>query len=180
MEYFSAGNGLVLWFFLLFLGGCGTFLAVRFSEKKDYAGQAIVPLMMIALSLLFWAITFSFPSEEAGPAVVPRLWIFWSVLLAGILLVFCFTGKTDKDPRKGRLGFLLTGVILTIVYFFAIEILGYFISSFLFLALLMYLLSFRKPLVVFLVCTGWVLFSYIIFYKLLYIQLPLGFIENFI
>lgn len=180
MEYFSDGNGLVLWFFLLCFAGCGTVLALRFSKKKDYTGQAIIPTMMIAFSLLLWAITFSFPSEEAGPAVVPRLWIFWSVLLAGLLLVFCFSGKTDKDPRSGRLGFLLTGIILTIVYFFAIEILGYFISSFLFLALLMYLLSYRKPLVVFLVCSGWVLFSYIIFYKLLYIQLPLGFIENFI
>ncbi len=179
MEYFSAGSGLVLWSSLLFLAGCGTVLALRFSKKKDYAGQAIVPTAMIALSLLLWAITFSFPSEEAGPAVVPRLWIFWSVLLAGILLLFCFTGRTDKDPGSGRLGFLLTGVILTIGYFFSIEILGYFISSFLFLALLMYLLSYRKPLVVFLVCSGWVLFSYIIFYKLLYIQLPLGFIENF-
>ncbi len=44
----------------------------------------------------------------------------------------------------------------------------------------MYMLSYRKPLIVFLVCSGWVLFSYVIFYKLLYIQLPLGFFENFI
>ena len=180
MEYFSEGTGLVIWFFLVFLAGCGTVLAFRFSKKKDYAGQAIIPTVMIAFSLLLWAITFSFPSEEAGPAVLPRLWIFWSVLLAGLLLLFCFMGKTDKDPESGRFGFLLKGIILTIVYFFAIEILGYFISSFLFLAILMYLLSYRKPLVVIIVCTGWVLFSYIIFYKLLYIQLPLGLIEDFI
>ena len=180
MEYFSGGNGLLIWFFLLCLAGCGTVLILRFSRNKAYTGQAIIPTMMIVFSLLLWAITFSFPGDEAGPAVVPRLWIFWSVLLSGLLLVFCFTRKTDKDPKSGRLGFLLTCVILTIAYFFAIEILGYFISSFLFLALLMYLLSYRKPLVVFLVCSGWVLFSYVIFYKLLYIQLPLGFIENFI
>jgi hypothetical protein len=28
--------------------------------------------------------------------------------------------------------------------------------------------------------TGWVLFSYLVFYKFLYIQLPLGLIEDFI
>jgi hypothetical protein len=135
---------------------------------------------MIAFSLLLWAVTFSFPGEEAGPALVPRLWIFWSVLLSGALLLFCFTGTSDKDPKSGRLGFLALGVGLTIVYYFCIGILGYFISSFIFLAVLMYMLSYRKPVVVILVCCGWVLFSYLVFYKLLYIQLPLGFIENFI
>lgn len=180
MEYFSEGKGLVLWFFLLLLASSGTIAAFRFSKRRAYKGQAIIPTAMIAFSLLLWAVTFSFPGEEAGPAIVPRLWIFWSVLLSGTLLFFCFTGKIDKDPKSGRLGFLALGVILTVAYYFAIEILGYFISSFLFLAVLMYMLSYRKPLVVILVCSGWVLFSYVIFYKLLYIQLPLGFIENFI
>ena len=180
MEYFSEGNGLVVWFFLLLLASCGTIGAFRFSKRRAFTGQTIIPTGMIAFSLLLWAVTFSFPGEEAGPAVVPRLWIFWSVLLGGALLLFCFTGKIDKDPKRGRLGFLALGVILTVAYYFAIEILGYFISSFLFLAVLMYMLSYRKPLTVILVCSGWVLFSYVIFYKLLYIQLPLGFIENFI
>ena len=44
----------------------------------------------------------------------------------------------------------------------------------------MYMLSCRKVLTVVLVCSGWVLFSYLVFYKLLYINLPLGFVENFI
>jgi len=180
MDYFSEGNGLVLWVFLLLIASCGTIAAFRLSRKKDFTGQAIIPTILIAFSLLLLAITFSFPSEEAGPSLIPRLWIFWTVLLGGLLLLLCITGATDRDPRSGRLGFLAVGILLTIAYYFAIETLGYFISSFLFLAVLMYLLSYRKPLVVFLVCSGWVLFSYIVFYKLLYIQLPLGFVENFI
>ena len=180
MEYFSEGNGLVLWFFLLLLASSGTIAAIRFSKKRAFTGQAIIPTVMIAFSLLLWAVTFSFPGEEAGPAIVPRLWIFWSVLLGGALLLFCFTGKIDKDPKSGRLGFLALGIILTVAYYFAIEILGYFISSFLFLATAMYMLSYRKPLTVLLVCSGWVIFSYLVFYKLLYIQLPLGLIEDFI
>ena len=180
MEYFSEGNGLVLWSVLLLIASCGTIAAFRLSRKKHFTGQAIIPVTLIAFSLLLWAITFSFPSEEAGPSLMPRLWIFWSVLLGGVLLLFCITGATDKDPQSGRLGFLALGILLTIAYYFAIDVLGYFISSFLFLAVLMYMLSYRKPLVVILVCSGWVLFSYIVFYKLLYIQLPLGFIENFI
>ncbi|MBT8332877.1 MAG: hypothetical protein HKP41_00440 [Desulfobacterales bacterium] len=180
MEYFSEGRGLLVWAFLLGLTGIGSIVAIRFSKSKEYTGQSIIPTLMILFPLLLWAVTFSFPTEEAGPALIPRLWIFWIVLLSAILLGFCVFGKTEKDPKRGRIGFLIIGIGLVISYYFAMDYLGYFISSFFFLAILMYMLSYRKPLTIILVCSGWVLFSYLIFYKLLYIQLPLGFIEIFI
>lgn len=135
---------------------------------------------MIALSVLFLAISYSFPQEEAGPTLIPRLWIFWLIILSASLLIMYVQGKGDTDPKTGRLGFLLTGVALLFGYYIAIIYLGYFISTFIFLAVMMYMLSCRKPVTVLLICSGWMLFSYVIFYKLLYIQLPLGFIENFL
>ena len=180
MEYFSEGTGLVLWTALLCAAGIAVVLGFRFSRRKAYAGQTIIPVCMILFSLVLWAVTFSFPSEEAGPALIPHLWIFWLVLLSVSVLTLCATGKTEKDPKAGRLGFLAQGVLLVIAYYYAIGLLGYFISSFIFLAVAMYMLSCRKPLTVVLVCSGWVVFSYLIFYKLLFIQLPLGFLENFI
>lgn len=180
MEYFSEGTGLIIWCVFLLLAGTGTIIAFRFSSKNEFAGQAIIPTVMIALSLLLWAVTFSFPTEKAGPAVIPRLWIFWLILLSATLLLLCFTGKTEKDPKSGRLGFLVLGITVIICYYFAMDYLGYFISSFLFLAVTMYMLSYRKPLTVLLICSGWTIFSYLVFYKLLFIQLPLGFIEDFI
>ncbi len=68
MEYFSEGNGLVLWFMLLLLASCGTIAAFRFSKRRAFTGQTIIPTVMIAFSLLLWAVTYSFPGEEAGPA----------------------------------------------------------------------------------------------------------------
>ena len=126
MEYFSEGNGLVIWSALLLLGSIGTIAAFRFSKRKDFAGQAIIPTMMIAFSLLFLAVSFSFPTEEAGPALIPRLWVFWILLLCSMLLVFCMIGKVDKDPECGRIGFMAIGIVLTIAYFFAISIMGLF------------------------------------------------------
>jgi hypothetical protein len=180
MEYFSEGTGLMIWTLLLVSAGLASVASFRLSRRKAFTGQSIIPTILIAFSLLLWAVTFSFPTEEAGPALIPRLWIFWMVLLGGTLLGFCVAGKTEKDPKRGKLGFLALGIVLVISYYFAMDYLGYFISSFLFLAIMMYMLSYRKPLTIILVCSGWVLFSYLIFYKLLYIQLPLGFIENFI
>ena len=180
MEYFSEGKGLFLWFLFLVLLGLGNIAIFRYSKRQMFAGQAIVPTAIIVFSLLLWAVTFSFPSEEAGPSMIPRLWIFWAVLLSCVLLFFCITGDAEKDPKSGRLGFLAIGILITICYYFLIDVLGYFFSSFLFLAILMYMLSYRRPLIVILVCSGWVVFSYLVFYKLLYIQLPLGFIENYL
>lgn len=180
MEYFSTGIGLIIWTSTLLLLSTGIVLGFLYSKKKDYSGQTIIPLAMIVLSLVLWVATLDFPTEEAGPALIPHLWIFWLILLSIVLLFFCLTGNIDKDPKRGRIGFLGLGVGLVVVYYFAMDYLGYFLSSFLFLATAMYMLSYRKPLTILLVCSGWVIFSYLVFYKFLYIQLPLGLIEDFI
>lgn len=180
MEFFSEGIGLnIVGGSLLLILVCLQ-LGFRFSNKKQFAGQTIIPSLMAALSIFFLAITFSFPAEEVGPSMMPRMWIFWLLILSIAILVLCAQGKSDVDPKTGRIGFFLTGVAILIGYFFAIIYLGYFISSFIFLAVLMYVLSCRKPITILSICIGWTAFSYLIFYKLLYIQLPLGFLENYL
>jgi len=106
--------------------------------------------------------------------------IFCIVVMCSAILFFAVRGRTDKDPEAGRIGFVLLGIVCMVAYYFAIQILGYFLSSVIFLAVMMYMLSCRKPLLIGLVSTGWVAFSYLVFYKLLYIQLPLGFFENYL
>jgi hypothetical protein len=88
-----------------------------------------------------------------------------------------FSGKAKPDPESGRLSFLLLVTVLVLGYYFAIQTAGYFISSFVFLVLLMHILAFKKKLIIYAVATGWVIFSYVVFYRLLYIQLPLGYFE---
>ena len=70
-------------------------------------------------------------------------------------------------------------MVILAAYYFAMETMGYFLSSFLFLVVLMHILSYKRKLIIYIVSTGWVLFSYIVFYKLLFIQLPLGYFEDF-
>jgi hypothetical protein len=177
--FFSEGLGLGI-----LIAGLPTALVVlgivvRRSRHRKYFGEILVPSSLMALSILFLAITFSFPSEEAGPSDVPRLWIFWMCVLCSAILWQVFRGKAKPDPASGRLGFLLLVTILLIGYFFAIQIAGYFISSFVFLALLMHILAFKNKLIICTVAGGWVLFSYVVFYRLLYIQLPLGYFEYY-
>jgi len=177
--FFSEGIGLNI-----LIAGLPTLLvaigvAAWRSQKREYFGEILVPSTLIALSILFFAITFSFPVEEAGPSAVPRLWAFWTCVLCGTILWHVFRGKAKPDPESGRLGFLLLITLLLIGYYFAILTAGFFISSFVFLALLMHILGYKKKWVILVVPAGWILFSYVVFYRLLYIQLPLGYFESY-
>jgi len=179
LVFFSDGFGLKLLIAFLLLSLLGIGIAVRRLGKKEYLGNILLPCGLIALSILFFAITFSFPEEEVGPAAVPHLWIFWTILLSLVALHQIWRGMVAPDPELGRIGFLIIVILLLVAYYFAMQIAGYFLSTFLFLVILMHLLSYRKKLIIYLVAGGWVLFSYVVFYKILFIQLPLGYFEYF-
>ena len=153
-------------------------ILVRFSRMRQYLGNILIPCCLIALSLVFLAITFRFRVEEAGPALIPRLWIYMILVLSGIILGQIFRGKDEVVPKIERTGLLLLVIVTLIGYFVAISFIGYFLSTFLFIVLLLNMLSYRKKLRIYLIAGGWCLFSYLVFYKLLYIQLPLGFFES--
>jgi hypothetical protein len=179
LEYFSAGTGLIILIVLLLAMLVGIGVAAWRSSKKEYFGEILIPSSLIVFSMVFLAITFSFPTEEAGPAEVPLLWIFWTIVLCAAILWQVLHGKAKPDPESGRLGFLLLVMLVLIAYYFAIRTIGYFLSSFLFLVLLMHLLAFKKKLIIYVVAACWVFFSYAVFYRLLYIQLPLGYFEYY-
>ena len=177
--FFSEGAGLNILIAGLLVALVAIGISARRSRRKEYFGEILVPSSLIALSILFFVITFSFPEEEAGPSAVPRLWAFWTCVLCSAILWQVFRGKAKPDPESGRLGFLLLITVLLLGYYFAILTAGYFISSFVFLALMMHILSCKNKWIIFGVSAGWVLFSYMVFYRLLYIQLPLGYFEYY-
>jgi len=175
----SEGLGLSLLIAGLIAGLVLEGLIVCKSKFRPYLGQILVPSSLIAFSLLFYAITFSFPKEKAGPSVIPHLWIFWTLVLSGAVLWRVFRGVGKPDPESGRIGFLLLVIILLAGYYFAFEFFGYFLSSFIFLVILMHLLSYPNKWVIYSVAAGWVIFCYVVFYRLLHIQLPLGYLGNY-
>ena len=180
LTYFSEGTGLTLLIVGLIAALTGIGVVVYRSRNRKYFGNILLPCSLIALALLFFAITFRFPKEEAGPAVVPYLWVFWTIALCGVILWQVFRGTAEPDPKPGRFVFLALVTGLLIAYYFAIQYIGYFLSSFLFLVVVMHVLAYEKKRTIYIIATGWVIFSYIIFYRVLYIQLPLGRIfENY-
>lgn len=152
---------------------------VRRSGKRQRLFNILIPCILIAVSLIFMLLTFNFPRhEEAGPELIPRLWIYLIVVLSGIVLWQVLRGKDKVASKIEKPGLLIFVMAALIGYFLAMPFLGYFLSTFLFIVLLLYALSYPKKVLIYVIAGGWCLASYLVFYKLLYIQLPLGVFED--
>ena len=151
----------------------------RHSGKRQYLGNILIPCILIAVSLMFMTLTFRFArQEEAGPELIPRLWIYLIVVLSAIILWQVFRGKDKVASKIEKPGLLIFVMAALIGYFLAMPFLGYFLSTFLFIVLLLNVLSYSKKVLIYVIAGGWCLASYLVFYKLFYIQLPLGFFED--
>jgi hypothetical protein len=175
MLFFAEGNGSYV--LIAILAGIIGIIAVSISRSKthrQFLGNILVPCVFIALAILFYVITLSFPEEEAGPAAVPHLWIVVLILLSLSILVQIFIGKSEPDQKSGRLDVLGGFIVSTVGYLITIQFLGYYIATFIFLVVIMYLLSYRKYPMIVAIAGGWLLFAYLVFQRMLYIPLPQG------
>jgi len=177
IKYFGQGSGLfILLSIMLIILGIALF-AVIHSSRKEYAGRIMVPLFFIELAFVFLIILLNFPAKKkigVGPGVVPLLWIIGIFAFSILLFIQAFLKKEDRDPKWGRVDAVLIYFGFTIGYLFLMQYIGYFISTILFLVGGMYYLSYRNWKVMISLTTGWLLFSYYAFYKLLYVPLPTG------
>ena len=151
---------------------------VHFSKYRPYLGNILVPCCLIIVSLVFLVITFGFRAEEAGPALIPRMWIYLILILSGVVLWQALRGKDKAAPKIEKTGLVVLTLAIFIGYFLVMPFIGYFLSTFLFIVVMLHLLSYRKKILIYVIAVGWTLFSYLVFYKLLYIQLPLGVFED--
>jgi putative tricarboxylic transport membrane protein len=178
VKFFSGGIGL----FWLTSGAAVLFvglgIAVWFSRLRPYLGNILIPSFLIILALVFLFLTFGFRDQEAGPAVIPRLYIAVILVLTGIILLQVFRGQEKLVPKLDRKGFLVLLMAIFIAYFLAMPYIGYFLSTFLFIVVMLHILGYRKKVRIWFIAAGWILLSYVLFYKLLYIQLPLGVFEG--
>ena len=159
---------------LVLANGILAILVARFGERKRI-GYFLIPTSFISVCLIFAAISLNFPTgDDIGPAAVPQLWI---CLLVPLNLHLFYVATRDRSPLSQRgetFDLVLKFAFLVVLYVVAIYFLGYYICSFIFLLVAMYMLGLRKVHVMLSVSAGWLLFSYYAFARLLYVPLPTG------
>ena len=142
-------------------------------------------LFFISLVLYFIIIPWQIPSVEAKgilmsssffPKIGTGLLAFFSVLL---ILNDVFQVKTDMGSQKTKPEFkqrlnLFAGIILCFTYTFLMNPIGFIISTFLLLILLMVLMGQRNFKFILTLAAGFTVLIYYVFAKILQIPLPKG------
>jgi tripartite-type tricarboxylate transporter receptor subunit TctC len=169
------GRGLGVW-----TAGLGLTLALLLvwasRSSRRSAARVAFPLLCVAGGGVFLAMTFAFPvAEEAGPDLVPRLWI-GLLTLVGLSIAFSESRRlpTDSGLDRRHIVQVLRFSILLGLYLVALPWIGYLVTTGLFLITAMVMLGERRPVTVLGVTAGWLVFSYLVFVKVLYVQLPVG------
>ncbi len=148
---------------------------VYISGFSNVFGRVMVIGLFLLISVVFYLQSSIFPvSGEVGPAVVPRLWIFVLVPLCLLLLFKTFREKEKVEKGGPRIDIVYTFIGFLIIYLIAMNYIGYFLSTFLFMVLGMIYLGYKNKKVMLITASTWIVFSYLIFYKVLFIPLPLG------
>ena len=149
---------------------------------KDLIGGGI----FVALGILIFILTFQFPSLEGGqpgPSLFPRILAVLFIFFAGIVLWRGWRtgkGKLDSPPEEEipvpRNYFDPIFVLILIAVYMALSNwLGFFITSTLILFLMMIKLGvpYLRSVVISILLT---LFVNFMFYKILRVPLPMGFL----
>ena len=156
------------------------FLFGIWPRTKRVRCQLLCLCGMDLVTLLFFLLTFNLRvsklAAEAGatPRTMPRLW----ALLMAIASIGAFVAILKKDNKEDEkfnrwIFALLVGVgsIFSVIMF---QYIGYYLSSAIFIFVVMIAMGERNKLQLILVPIIWCLFTYFVFYKFLYIKLPFG------
>jgi hypothetical protein len=179
--FLDGTTGLGILLLLLSAAAASVYFSLRRSSLSLYKGKITVLAGILITAGIFFGFTFTFPIRgEVSAAVVPRLWVSGILVCCLYLLFTTIGGKETPDVDSKNLPLVFSMMGLSIAFLAMINFLGFFPSSFLFLVAGMIRLSYRKKVVIFTVATGWVVMSYFVFYKLLFVPLPEGFVVRLI
>ena len=168
------------WVSLMFLAALGLlgFIFSRFERTRPYMGQLLILSGICLLALVFFILTFSLKVRKADQfvtaATMPRVWIAGLVPVAVLAFVSILNGSTPPDKPFGRWQMVLMVIVAVFSSVYLFDYIGYYISSALFLVLMMVMMRERKWTRLLLVPLGWCAFTYFVFEKLLYMSLPAG------
>ena len=156
------------------------FLFNAIPRTKPVKAQLLCVVGMDLVTLLFYRMTFSLrvskmaASAGATPRTLPRLWAFL-MLLASIGAYVAILKKSNKPDKKfDRWVFALLVGLGSIVSVMLFQWIGYYLSSALFIVIVMIAMGERNWIQLTLTPIIWCVFTYFVFNKLLFISLPVG------
>jgi hypothetical protein len=182
-RFFSGWSSLAV---LCVLGILGRFAAKKYYGPRADVGEVVIPFALLSLGLVLLGASLLFPhGGKVGAAAIPQLWIWFLMPICAVLLFQAFRSVAanddhDKNPAATTATAPLIHtpvapfIVLMTIYVPCVWLVGYFVSTFLFLVVAMMLLGERRVARVTGIATAWLVFSYIVFAYVLSVPLPVG------
>ena len=156
------------------------FLFNAIPRTKHVKAQLLCVVGMDLITLLFFILTYSLRVSKmaaqsgATPRTLPRLWAL--LMLLASIGAYVAILKKDNKPDKGfdRWVFALLVGLGSIVSVLLFQWIGYYLSSAIFIVVVMVAMGEKNKLQLILTPIIWCAFTYFVFNKLLFISLPVG------
>jgi tripartite-type tricarboxylate transporter receptor subunit TctC len=159
-----------------------SFLLIYFIfNKKDVKINGTISILTVTgiLAITFYYISSFFPAPRAGlfvgAATVPKVWsiFLFTVSIIGLILYYRNPkNEITKKSKNVRSVVILSFLIL--IYISLISLIGFFISTGLFLIASMLIMKYRNYLNIILITAIVLLFMYFVFIRILMVPLPIG------
>jgi putative tricarboxylic transport membrane protein len=145
-------------------------------QKQDMTNNnRIFSVFLLIIFIALYFVTLSFPDKSA---IYPRWLLIVGMVCVAALFISTFIGKNDEEKKvsitKDELKKLLISIVLMIMYVILITVLGYAVSTFIYMLVQIWVLKPEKKvsyLIVALVSTAILYVGFGIFLK---IWLPKG------
>lgn len=163
------------------------------TQTKAFS-NLIVSLLLLALEIFAWVQTGSIKTAKNAavqPSTFPRIMIIGMAVFTVILLVqsvYKLLKMKDDDPLakkaesmnfikdKGVLAALFV-ILLCALYVWGFRTLGYVLVSMILSGIIMWLIGVRKPVQLVLISVLVPLGMWLVFYKLLQVNIPMGVLQ---
>ncbi len=173
---------LIIFLILLFLVSfVSIFFIFRRKNIKIYGTISILTFSGI-LAISFFYISNFFPAPReglfVGAASIPKVWSIFLFVVCIIGLFQYYKDPRNESTKKGNnVKQVIILILLILVYIILISIIGFFISTGLFLIASMLTLKYKQYYSLIFTIVLVLLFMYIVFIKVLMVPLPIGIFE---
>jgi hypothetical protein len=151
-------------------------LSINKFKIKNITYDQIIAGGIFGFSGFFYYQTLLFEIPETinitSPTLIPRIWIITLAILS--IVLFFRSNAIDSKKQDYKPKTVLIIILFLFAYLISMQWVGYFFTTPIFILATMYLLKYRKIPIMGIFAFGFVLFSYLIFNKLLHIDLPMG------
>lgn len=167
---------------LVILGLCAAGLAAGavifcVCGKKDRLTPLLVALAFAELACVFLVLVQGVEEMEGADSssrLMPRLWAWPLLLTSGVQIGRIWRAEKAPSPQGGKIGRVFLTFLAAALAVSQFKTLGFFLSTSVMLVVLMLFFGERRFSVVVGSAAFWLLFSWLVFYKLLMINLPTG------